>query len=274
MASPRVVLAAFSNSQPIDFHIAIRISRFEKEKMGRCYRSWISCADHYGILPGILYNFNAMGNTFRFTIALLLSLASVCSFGQSNHDTLFVFVGRKLSIQKQPIPRPPLSDSMILFSYENYKARYEIIQELYGDFKGKEIEFGVDDHFGLPDFSKSEYALLFVYQRNGKLHHVKYQYFDVYKTTNGRWASCGDPFNFDEKFKDSIKTPIQVVKLDFPRPVTFIINRSKDSLTISNVFPVPYFKVEGQVATGLMGCYVEDLFVVKKEGILKQLGYF
>ena len=88
------------------------------------------------------------------------------------------------------------------------------------------------------------------------------------------WASCGDPFYFDEKYKDSIKTPIPVVKLDFPKSVKFKINPNADSMTIRNLFPFPYFSVEGQTATGVEGSYVEDLFVVKKEGILRQLGYF
>jgi hypothetical protein len=210
--------------------------------------------------------------SLRFSILTLYTLLSFYSLGQDNHDTLFVFVGQKLWIKK--LSRPSVSDSSILISYPNYKAKYKILQSIYGDLNGKTIEFDVNDHLGTPAFSKTKYALLFVYQHNGKLHHIKYQYFDVYKTISGRWASCGDPFYFDEKYKDSIKTQIKVVKLDFLKPMTFKINSSRDSATIKEVFPEPYFKIDGQIATGLMGSYVEDLFIVKKEGILKQLGYF
>ena len=200
------------------------------------------------------------------------TIISLCSYGQSNSDTLYVFVGKKLSIKK--LPRPTVPDSLIIFSYENYKAKYKIIQNVFGDYDGKTIEFNTNDHSRVPGFSKSKYALLFVFKHNGKLHHVRYQYFDVYRTTSGRWASCGDPYYFDEKYKDKITTPIPVVKLNFPKPVTFKIKPTMDSAMINEVFPEPYFKVEGQVATGLMGSYVEYLFIVKKEGILKQLGYF
>jgi hypothetical protein len=201
-----------------------------------------------------------------------LTLTSACLFGQSNPDTLYVFVGQKLSIKK--LPRPADPPGQLIYSYQNYKAKYKVVQNVYGSYSNNTIEFGVNDHYGVPAFSKSKYALLFVYKHNGKLHHVGYQYFDVYKTTNGRWASCGNPFYFDERFKDSVKTPIPVVRLEFPKPVTFKINPSFDSMTIEEVFPKPYFKVEGLTATGLMGSYVEDLFLLKKEGILKQLGYF
>jgi len=210
--------------------------------------------------------------TTRFSILLFLTVVSTCSLGQHNPDTLYVFVGRKLLVKELPKPEHP--PGRMIISYENYRAKYKVIQNVYGDYSDKTIEFNVNDHFGVPAFSKSKYALLFVFKHNGKLHHVRYQYFDVYKTTTGRWASCGDPFYFDETFKDSIKTPVQVVNLSFQRPVTFKINPVRDSATIKDAFPEPYFKIEGQVAIGIMGCYVEDLFIVKKEGILKQLGYF
>ena len=61
----------------------------------------------------------------------------------------------------------------------------------------------------------SEYSLLFAYQHNGGFYHIRFQFFDIYKTKDGRWASVGDPFYLDQKYEDSIKTPIQVVKLDF-----------------------------------------------------------
>ena len=208
----------------------------------------------------------------RFIIFILLTLSFYYLFGQTNPDMLYVFVGQKLSIKK--LPRQPDPPGQIIHSYENYQAKYQVVQKVYGSCSDETIEVGVNDHYGVPAFSKSKYALLFVFKHNGKFHHVRYQYFDVYKTTNGRWASCGDPFYFDEKYKDSVKTPIPVVKLEFSKPVTFKINPSRDSATIKEAFPEPYFKVEGQTATGLMGSYVEDLFIMKKEGILRQLGYF
>ena len=210
--------------------------------------------------------------TVRFSISFFLTLMFACLFGQSDPDTLYVFVGQKFSIKK--LPRPADPPEQLIYSYENYKAKYKVVQSVYGNYLGKTIEFGVNDHYGIPAFSKSKYALLFIFKHNGKLHHVRYQYFDVYKTTNGRWASCGDPFYFDERFKDSVRIPIPVVNLNFPKPVIFKINPSLDSTTIKDVFPKPYFKVEGLTAIGLMGSYVEDLFFLKKEGILKQLGYF
>ncbi|MBK6825868.1 MAG: hypothetical protein IPG86_02855 [Chitinophagaceae bacterium] len=209
--------------------------------------------------------------TFRFFVFFLLTGLSFNLAGQNNNDSLFVFVGQK--VWCKPIKNYIKSDSNSIVIHPNYKVKYKVIQNVYGTLKRKTIKFNVNDHYGAPAFSKTSYALLFVYQQNGKLHHVSNQYFDVNKTTTGRWASCGNPFRFEAN-KDSIKTSINVVKLDFAQPVTYKIDPSKDITTINYHFPEPYFKVEGHVATGLMGCYVEDLFIVKKEGILKELGYF
>jgi len=207
----------------------------------------------------------------RLIILLVLILRIYHVSGQINHDTLFVFVGQKISVKH--LKQPPSNDSLI-FIDGKYKANYRIVQNVYGNYQGKTIEFLAYDHFGTPDFSKSKYALLFVFKSKGQLFHVQYQYFDVYKTKNGRWASCGDPFYFDEKYKKDIVSVINPVKLEFDKPVTFKINFKVDSLRIKKVFPEPYFRIVNNRAIGVMGAYVEDLFLIKKEGILKGLGYF
>lgn len=207
----------------------------------------------------------------QIIILFVLTLGIYHTYGQINHDTLFVFVGQKLSIKK--LKQSPSNDSLIIIEGK-YKAKYEIIQSVYGNYQCKTIEFLAYDHFGTPDFSKSKYALLFVYKSKGQLYQVPNQYFDVYKTKNGRWASCGDPYYFDEKYKKDLTYEIKPVNLEFYRPVTFKIHPKSDSLKVNEVFPEPYFRIINNRAIGIMGTYVEDLFLIKKEGILKELGYF
>ena len=132
--------------------------------------------------------------TTRFLILILVILASNFLFGQSNHDTLYVFVGQKLSISK--LPRPPDPPGQMVISYENYKAKYKVIKSIYGDYLYKTIEFTASDHYGVPAFSKSKYALLFVFVHDGKFHHIRYQYFDVYKTKTGRLGKLWRPILF------------------------------------------------------------------------------
>ena len=73
-----------------------------------------------------------------------------------------------------------------------FKAKYRILQWVYGDYSNPSIEFLVYDHYGWPGFSNYINSLLFVSQHNGKFYHEKYLYNDVYATIDGRWAS---PFN-------------------------------------------------------------------------------
>jgi hypothetical protein len=207
----------------------------------------------------------------RLLILLSLLVASINSIGQNNSDTLFVFVGKKISTKM--ISRPKPDKNQIVF-YIKYRSKYEVLENVYNQLENRVVEFYDFSHTGMRELSTSKNALLFIYKSKGKFYHIRFQQFDVYKTVAGRWASFGDPFYFDEKFRDSVKTKINIAKIDCPQPVTFKINSSWDSLKIKEVFPAPYFKVHRMIATGHMGCYVEDLFIVKKEGILKQLGYF
>jgi hypothetical protein len=119
--------------------------------------------------------------------------------------------------------------------------------------------------YGRLSLGQFQHVLLFVGEYCGKLYHEKYQYFDVYKTASGRWASPGDPYRYDRMVQTkSIKAA----------PVTFNDTLSFDARTygwgdIKQKFPEPYFRVEGNKGTPLMGAYVEDLITVKKEGTLK-----
>ena len=210
--------------------------------------------------------------TSRILISITLTIAFCLScIGQSKDDSLYVLVGKKISIKKAK--QPSLSSDQILFS-SKYRLKFKVIQNVHNKLTQKTIVFYAGAHLGLREMPTSDYSLLFLSINNGQYSLIRFQFFDVYKTTDGRWAACGDPFYFDKQLKDSVKTYIPIVKLNFSDPVTFKINPSTDSASIKDVFPEPYFKIEGRVATGLMGCYVEDLFTMKKEGILKQLGYF
>ena len=182
---------------------------------------------------------------------------------QNSNNKLFVFVGEK--IQVEPIP---LKESEISMDAE-FKAKYRVVQKVYGNYDKDIIEFTAFDHYGTPPFSKYKNVLLFVSEYEGKLYHEKYQYFDVYKTKDGRWASCGDPYRFDDYHRKEFKH----ARLEFNEPLLFDLNEDNDKY-VKAVFKEPYFKVTGDKAECLMGAFVEDLFTVKKEGVLKARGLF
>ena len=150
-------------------------------------------------------------------------------------------------------------------------AKYKILQQVYGTFKSDTIEFLVFDHYGTPAFSKYKHAMLFVSGYNGKLYHEKYQYFDIYKTKNGRWASSYKVDDYHHIFNKNTKVKPELI--DFVKQVSYDLKgRSKED--IEYLFPSPYFKIDGQKAIAVWGNYVEELFELKKTGVLKARGIF
>jgi hypothetical protein len=172
----------------------------------------------------------------------------------------YIFIGKKLNVTYE---KEPYYCNVITMD-SRFKARYKIVQQVYGDFSKDTISFTVFDHYGRPAFSKYENVLLFVSEYCGELYHEKYQYFELYKTVDGRWASPGDPYRYDNYHRKNI----QAQCIEFADSVWFDVSRMHP-LTIQREFPAPYYKIEGQKAIPLMGCYIEDLVRVKKEGVLK-----
>ena len=117
---------------------------------------------------------------------------------------------------------------------------------------------------GVPAFSKFDNVLLFVSTHNGTRYHEKYQYFDVYKTKEGKWASCGDPYKFDDYHRKNLKA----VKIEFDKAVSFDIS-TLNAEQIRKWYAEPYFIIKNGQAFCVMGAYVDELFEVKKVGVLK-----
>lgn len=218
------------------------------------------------------------------TIALLYY--STCLIGQAppKSDSLYVFVGQKIEVKKLPeqkdIQRPDTirkyGDSFYLTRVRmsmdyKYSAKYKVLQNVYGSFKADTIEFIAYDHYGVPAFSEYEFVLLYVANNNGRLIHEKYQFADVYKTTNGRWAGAYWVRDYQHRLRKD--TLIKPEPIDFKKQVSYSIKkRSKED--ISRIFPSPYFAIKGKRAFVIQGNYVEDLFLLKKDGILKARGFF
>lgn len=180
------------------------------------------------------------------------------------NDTLpskvYIFVGQKLNLVYEP--ESYYCDVETMDS--KFKAEYKIIQQQVGKFSKDTISFTVFDHYGRPAFSKYENVLLFVSEYCGELYHEKYQYFDLYKTVDGRWASPGDPYKYDKYHKKNLEAQ----KMQFADSIQFDISKLGEA-AIKQQFPTPYYKIEGQKAIPIMGCYIDELITIKKEGVLK-----
>lgn len=159
---------------------------------------------------------------------------------------LIVFVGKRLSVTKSE-PAPPAKDVVMLDA--QFEAHYKVLRMVFGSYKPQEISFTVYDHYGEPEFAHHDTALMFVARSKGRLYHEKYLFFPVYPTANGRWASCGDAGQFEIGYEH--KSPLK------PVPITFAGNVTD--------------KATGQQCTE--GNYIEDLFSLRRDGVLKGRGW-
>ena len=116
---------------------------------------------------------------------------------------------------------------------------------------------------------------MFVVEDNGRYYQEKYQYFDVYVTKNGRWAGSysQDDYSYTNHYFKG--TSIKPEKIDFVEEVAYPIQFKTDTTDGNqHLFPEPYFKTVNNKAIAVYGNYVEDLFRLKKEGILSMRGLF
>jgi hypothetical protein len=109
--------------------------------------------------PNKTPNYTAANDTLSATSRLQHQVDTPRSFvrnyGINDNNKIFVFVGEKLSIEPLPSKR---------YSFDNgFKAKYLILQKIFGDFPVDTIEFIVYDHYGTPSFQNSKmYCYMFL----------------------------------------------------------------------------------------------------------------
>lgn len=177
-------------------------------------------------------------------------------------DKLFAFVGTQINLTNLPY-EPGDFDS-------KFCTEYLVVQNIYGDYPNDTIRFMAYDHYGWPYFSQFENVLLFVSSHQGALYHQKYQFFDVYKTNDEKWATIGDPYKFEP---DVHRKGIKAIPLEFGKEVKFFCDTLSNE-EFAKLYPQPYFKINDNTAIPVLGTPVEQLFEIKKQGVLKARGIF
>jgi hypothetical protein len=188
-------------------------------------------------------------------------------FGQKMEDSLFVFVGSKLSVNEF---KPKVPDNQILMD-QYFKVKYLIKKKVYGKFNLDTIEFTVADHYGFPKFAEYDNVILYAIIDSGKWYHVKYMYTPVYKTKNNKWAGIYQ--GRDYAHSNNENTAIKPVKIKFRDKITIDTTETKWK-TFGNVYDPRYYKTKGNKGYPTHGNYVPALFELKKNGFLKVSGYF
>jgi hypothetical protein len=179
---------------------------------------------------------------------------------------MYAFVAEKINVKR--VAEKYYCNITRITMDARYESDYKVVHNIYGNYLKDTIKFIANDHYGKPEFSKYKDVLLYVYERCGELIHVKYEFSDVYKTINGRWAV---PYHAeDNDLRDSLSSKKPELIL-FATPVEFdITNMSKKS--IEKQYPKPYYKLSDKKATAIYGLYVEDVFDLKKQSLLNRLG--
>lgn len=180
---------------------------------------------------------------------------------QKKPSNFYIFIGEKINLEYQ---KEPYYCNTVMFD-SGFKSTYKIEKNIYNNYPKDTIVFTAFDHYGTPNFSKYKYALLFVSEYCGKLYHEKYQYFDLYKTKNGKWASPGNPYKYDNQIKEK---NIVSKKIAFEKTVWFDVSKLSTVQT-EREYPSEFYKIVDNKAFPIKGTYVEDLIKIKKNGVLK-----
>jgi hypothetical protein len=179
---------------------------------------------------------------------------------------LYVFIGKKIKVDYSDYIKYCDMISMDI----KYDAEYKIIENLYGNFPRDTIKFVSYDHASKKRYDEYDTVLLYVTEYCGNLIHVKYQYHDLYKTTEGKWAS---PYNSRNYHNVDSTFSIKPRKIDFEKPIEFQFDE-KNIEFIKEKYPEPYFKISNGKVKTLYGNYPNELFELKKMNSLKDKGFF
>lgn len=201
----------------------------------------------------------------RISIFFLILLISCSVFSADESSKYLVFVGSKISI----VPVPPKEDEIPFDS--QFLAKYEVLEVYRGVYASKEVEFTVFDHYGIPPFSRYEHVLLYLEKHEGRYYHSKYQYTPIYKTKSGKWAGAYPSYDYNHSYNEN--TTITPEKVDFVKPVIQDISEYEEE-DVQRWFPEPYYKIKGKKAIAVYGNYIDELFKLKQNGVLKARGDF
>ena len=183
----------------------------------------------------------------------------VKSYGVQDNNPLFVFVGERIWVEPLPHEQGSMDNG--------FKAKYAVLKKVYGNFTADTIEFVAYDHYGTPSFSKFKNVLLYVSSDSGLYYHQKYMYNDVYKTKDGRWAGTYAWSDYEHEYNEHTK--IKPVQIDFAQTLYYPAKVvDEEGRTLKRTFPKPYFRTVGDSAIAIYGNYIEDLFMLKRDGYL------
>jgi len=197
-------------------------------------------------------------------------LALVLGFGPAHageEEGLLVFVGEKISVDQF---KPELPPNMVLMDAV-FKAKFRVLQVVYGRHEGGMIEFDAYDHFGVPGFAEYPHSLLFVSRADDRFVQVKYQYVPVFRTRSGEWNSCGPIRERDDQGSRHLARAQPVA---FAEEAYLRLSPDRPRELDARRYSRRDFRIEGDRAYCLTGSPLHELFEFKKQAVLKDRGWF
>lgn len=173
----------------------------------------------------------------------------------------YVFIGEKIKVDNAK----EKYYCNIISMDSKFDVTYKIVDNIYGNYTSDTINFVAYDHNGRPAFENYEYVILFVSKYCDEFIHQKYQYYDVYKTTDNMWASPYHIFDYANLDNSSNLKPVKIM---FKKPVEYDISTSSKEW-VDKYYPSPYYKIENGKAIAVYGNYVPELLELKKQTVFK-----
>ncbi|MCS3529157.1 hypothetical protein [Chryseobacterium sp. JUb7] len=164
----------------------------------------------------------------------------------------YIFIGKKIEVL--PVDTSEYCNNLL---DSKSRAIYKIEKEFSEHHSNSIITFTAYDHNSSYDgiFNNYDHVLINVGDYCGELLYLKYQFFPVYKTKNGRWAS---PVQYKFESLYDFKE-LQPAAIEFDHSVSFDISPSLSPEQIEHKFSKKYYKIKNSKAYPIMGRYAEDL---------------
>lgn len=187
-------------------------------------------------------------------LALLLFTTTTCS--QKKNDSLLVFVGNVISFDTTKN-----SEGFV-------RLKYKILEKTYGSYLKDTIDLFAFYNADRLEFTKYKTVLLFVHERDKHFYKLAMPWYHVYNTTNGRWASGAQWWDYT-----TYATSIKPKHIQFQDSISFD-TKGMSQEQIDHWYPVEYYERKDNRAIPILGNYTDELFEIQKNGFLKDAKFF
>lgn len=176
---------------------------------------------------------------------------------------IYAFIAKKINVNRI------LDNSCDLPFYSKYKAKYEILENVYGNYPEPIIEFVSYEHAASRNYYDYKNVLLYVGDFCGELEQIRFNYDPVYKTVEGKWAIPCKTFLYKALDADTLLFKPEPIK--FRKSANIKINKENSISALKKRYIEPYYQFHKKFVKPLFGNYPKEIFEIRKRTTLKYL---